>query len=262
VKLHKYIVPGILIFLFLLFLNRVFVKNRVDIFSFFPSYNICEADEKVRYYREIHKVRQEIAILSWQLIKAKEKIRNLTTFREKFSIEKIPYVITASIIIRRDSSNPRKSFVIDKGYSDGIKAGANVIYGHSLVGKVVEVGKYVSRILHIKDPAMRISIKLISKFKEKIYNYGSGICKGGKYCSLELVEKGYMKWVTPKMMVLTSGFNGEYLSNLIIGTVTLPRYRKKLKKKNFKGRTGLFWDLPVKIMDLNKMNTVLVVIKP
>lgn len=240
------------------------MKIRVNIFSFSPSYKVCEADENVKYYRELHKARQEIAVLSWKLIKAKERIKNLTTFREKFSIEKIPYVISASILIRRDSSNIRKSFVIDKGYNDGIKAGANVIYGHSLIGKVVEVGKYVSRILHIQDPAMRVCIKLISKSDEKIYNYGTGICKGGKRCSLELVEKGYSKWVTSKLTVLTSGFNGEYLPDLVVGTVTLPKYRQKPRKKeeHIENNTGLFWDLPVEILDLSKMNTVLVVIKP
>lgn len=209
---------------------------------------------------EITSLREQVALLSWRLLTVQENLESLTSFREKFALEKVPNVIPACILARRDSSLHRHSFLIDRGRKDGVTAGAAAVFGHSLVGRVKEAGEYVSRVLYVSDPLMRIGVILLSTTEGKETQYGEGICIGmGKYCELRFVEKNYQEWNAA--YVLTSGLQGDYLPGLVIGKVQFPTNQPKGQEsqENFPGEEiGLFWNLRVQPVDLDKIQTVLI----
>ena len=114
-------------------------RLKIDFFAFFAQKNQISAIQDTSINLEINSLREQIAFITWKNLLLEEQIKSLTEFREKFSLEKIQYIIPATIIIKRDSSDKRCSFVVDRGKSDGVEVGNPVISGISLVGRVFEV---------------------------------------------------------------------------------------------------------------------------
>lgn len=118
-------------------------------------------------------------------------------------------------LISRDSSDPYKSFVINKGSADGIAAHDPVITDAGLVGYVGEVGLTTSKVVTILNPDISLGA-LDNRTND------SGVISG----SLETVEKGYTKFknlshscnVAVGDYVITSG-EGIFPKGLLIGTI-------------------------------------------
>lgn len=118
-------------------------------------------------------------------------------------------------LISRDSSDPYKSFVINKGSADGIAAHDPVITDAGLVGYVGEVGLTTSKVVTILNPDISLGA-LDNRTND------SGVISG----SLETVVKGYTKFknlshscnVAVGDYVITSG-EGIFPKGLLIGTI-------------------------------------------
>jgi len=255
------------IFLILLFvgfflsLAPFFHSLRLRIFSLFfqPSTSIQEEHlclQNPAASSEIVALQHQISALSWQVLQLQEQVQNLTKFREKFSIEDMPLVIPAKILLRHDSSTLRNSFIIDRGSQHGVKPGFAVVYGYSLLGRILEVSPKTSKVLHITDPAMRIGIYVIGTVEDQTITYAEGLCIGrNSNCELRHIEKGNQKWQEGELSIVTSGFKKQFPPGLVVGTIQSP-YRKKTGAEL--EEIGVFWDLPVQIADLSKILTVLV----
>jgi rod shape-determining protein MreC len=206
---------------------------------------------------EIAALREQVAQLSWQFLILQEKIASLTTFREKFSLERIPAIIPANVIARRDSAVHRYSFVVDRGSKDGVMAGNPVVFGHSLIGRVWEVGPLTSRVVAIVDPTMRIGSIVILNINGKEVQYGEAMCIGKEdHCELRFLEKNYQEWNSA--YVITSGFEGDYPVGLVIGKVVSPNNATEPQGGRKSEKTGLFWNLQVEPVNIAQIHTVLI----
>lgn len=208
---------------------------------------------------EIQNSREEMAVLAWKLLIAQKQVEDLTQFRSKFSLEKIPYAIPASVLAKRDSTTQRHSFVVDRGFKDGVTVGSPVVSGSALVGRVWEVGSHVSRVLYLTDPLVRVGVILISHDKGKEIKNGEGLCVGmGKFCQLQLVEKNYQDWTSAE--VLTSGFDSAYPAGLYIGNVQIPKIsdNKGETDNSINEEIGMFWNLKLQPKNLDQIHTVLI----
>jgi rod shape-determining protein MreC len=75
----------------------------------------------------------------------------------------LDYETRAVTVIARESSEARRSLVIDRGSDDGIDVGQVVIgAGGSLVGRVVEVGSSIAHVVLISDPTSTVTGQLLS----------------------------------------------------------------------------------------------------
>ena len=118
-------------------------------------------------------------------------------------------------LISRDKLDPYKSFVINKGSSDGIRAYDPVITDAGLVGYVSEVGLTTSKVTTILSPDLTLGA-LDNRTDD------SGIISG----SLEVLEQGCTKFqnlarscsVAVGDYVITSG-EGVFPEGLLIGTI-------------------------------------------
>ena len=136
------------------------------------------------------------------------------------------------------------SKIINVGETDGIKKDLAVIdmYGN-LVGKVIEVGTYNSKIQLITDNNFSVSIKVgsnisIGQFRATYYKFGilEGIIK-----SLDITDGD---------TIFTSGVSEIYPSDLPVAKV-----KSKMKKKN-----KLFQDVAATILtDIDNLYYVFVI---
>ncbi|NUM34296.1 MAG: rod shape-determining protein MreC [Candidatus Brocadiae bacterium] len=245
----------------LLLVSPSFQHYRLKVFNLFASFSsntikLSQQDQQ----SEIETLRNQVAYLSLSLIQKEEQIKSLSGFREQFSADRIPSIVPASILVRRDISPNRRTLVIDKGSINSIKMGSAVFFGHSLLGRVIEVSPHTSRVMHITDPAFRVKVTLIGFSGDKIKDYGEAVCAGQNhsYCSLNLLEKNYQKWDHKEISVLVSGKPSEDLPWFTLGTVTAPDYVQDKESLD----AGNFWNLKVNIIDIDQIRTVLVLVEP
>jgi len=78
----------------------------------------------------------------------------------------LEYDTRAVTVIARESSEARRSLVIDRGSDDGLAVGQVVIgAGGSLVGRVTEVGTTIAHVVLISDPTSTVTGQLLNSAK-------------------------------------------------------------------------------------------------
>lgn len=120
----------------------------------------------------------------------------------------------ASRVIGKDFSTFRSYLILDRGRASGIEKYAPVLTPLGLVGKVLEVGRFSSKVILINDPDLSIPAVLL-RTQEQGLVCGSldGRCKL-RFLDLDSdVKEGDL--------VATSGLNMTYPQGILIGRVKL-----------------------------------------
>ncbi len=125
--------------------------------SLVPVEAIANCNRSLRNNRELKRENQQLRVSLMQLREAvaeNERLSKLLSFKEKTSLSLI-----ASKVISFDASNLRRSLIINRGNSSGIRLGDSVITSEGFVGMIVELGKSFSRIILINDLDFSMSAK-------------------------------------------------------------------------------------------------------
>ena len=167
------------------------------------------AEENRDLRRKMGQVRAERYYYE-ELFQENERLTKLLNLRRA-----IPPAIHRAVPLRVIGKSPLAGngvFLVDKGAEDGLKLNMLVLAEGTLIGKIIETGPSVSKVLLITDPDFRVGA-LIQRTRQEGMLYGSvvGECRM-KYISLELeLQKGDA--------VETAGFGGFYPKGLRIGTI-------------------------------------------
>ncbi len=115
-------------------------------------------------------------------------------------------------VIARSPSAWNRVLLIDKGEEQGIRVNTPILSESSLIGKVVEAGPAVSKVLLITDPNSRIGA-LVQRTRHQGILYGtfSGECRM-KYLSVDAD-------IVPGDVVESAGYGGFFPKAVAIGTV-------------------------------------------
>jgi len=195
-------------------LSRTFRNTGEQIGRFWNLHRNYE--ELARRVKELEQKQVEME----ELQKENTRLAKLLEFKKE-----IPGKAVASRVIGRDPAPWRKTLLIDKGWNDGIKKKMAVVNAEGLVGRVIEVAPFSSRVILLLDPLSR----------------ASGILEEGR--DLGVVEGDGSPWLrlthldresSPKVgeRVLSSGFGGVYPKGIPIGQVEMVSTEK--------GGLGLF----------------------
>jgi len=115
-------------------------------------------------------------------------------------------------VIARSPSAWNRVFLIDKGTRQGIRVNSPVLSESSLIGKIVEAGPTVSKVLLVTDPNSRIGA-LIQRTRHQGILYGTfrGECRM-KYLSMDAQ-------ILPGDAVESAGYGGFFPKGIVIGKV-------------------------------------------
>ena len=121
--------------------------------------------------------------------------------------------IFAKVLIDKNSPFLR-SVVLNKGSKNNIKLGMAVLDGEYLIGKVVEVNFFTSRVLLISDINSKIPVSISPNDVQAIM---SG--DGKQNATLQYTQGTDLKNNNKDMMVTTSGAGGLFKSGILIGKI-------------------------------------------
>jgi rod shape-determining protein MreC len=124
----------------------------------------------------------------------------------------IPYATIPAEVIGRDPTNWSNSLIIDKGAAGGIRQGKAVISMKGLTGRVLEVGRYSSRILLITDPNSKVGV-VIQR------NRQGGILVGKPDGRCKMVYIALDSDVARGDKVISAGFGSVFPKGILIGDV-------------------------------------------
>ena len=178
-----------------------------------------ESEDSLRHFWNLQQNYQEMArrveMLESQLVgveelkKENERLRELIEFKKEVPVKTIP-----ARVIGRDLASWRKTVIVDKGSSHGIKKRMAVVNAKGLVGRVIEVAPFSSRIILLVDPESRVS----TIFQE---SRDSGVTGGDGSSFLRVTHIERESAVKVGDRVISSGLGRVYPQGIPVGTVEM-----------------------------------------
>lgn len=197
---------------------------------------------------ENRKLKEEIRHLykekeNWrQILIENERLRKIIDYKKRLHQKTILAKVTGF-----DPSNLFKVITINKGSKEGLFRDMEVVTfvgdKEELVGKIIEVGKYTSKVLLLLDQNSEVGVY--------IKRIGvNAILAGNNQCyKLNYVENDVNVQIGDE--ILTSGKGGIFTKDILVGRVS------KIRKK----KLDLFYDIEVTpTLDRSKLEEVLVVV--
>lgn len=169
---------------------------------------------------ENQRLNQRIAELedeNTRLMQDKYELNNLRTLFELDSAYE-GYEKTGARVIYQDSSNWFSTFIINKGYNDGIELDMNVICGSGLVGRISMVGPNWSRVVSIIADNSNVSGTVLSSADNLIVSGDSELISEGVIRFSQLVDAEERVGNGDK--VITSDISDKYLPGILIGYIS------------------------------------------
>lgn len=102
------------------------------------------------------------------------------------------YVIHAPVIINSDASSWRRTMTLAIGSRGGVRIGMIVLTNNQLVGRVIEVGPWTSRVRLVTDPAFRAEAVATPK------TYQTGVAVEKRHVGVyegTAAGTGHLKWL-------------------------------------------------------------------
>ncbi len=115
-------------------------------------------------------------------------------------------------VVGRSPSTWNSAILVDKGSKQGLKEEMMVVSDYFLVGKTIEVGPEVSKVLLVTDPNSRVGV-LVQRTRHGgvLFGVPGGQCRI-KYLPLEAE-------ILPGDLVETAGFGGFFPKGILIGEI-------------------------------------------
>ena len=151
-------------------------------------------------YAKYVRLSAEVDRLQKQWIEQKElslennRLQELLDFKQR-----MVYPSVGAHVVGRDPSSWSSSVIIDRGKKHGIRQGMPVVSGLGVIGKVVEVGAFMSRVILLTDPNFSAGA-VVQRTRENGLVTGTlqGLCRM-KYISSDADIKAGDKIITSKL---------------------------------------------------------------
>ena len=172
-------------------------------------------------------MREEIALLEEDLLllRAKtEKMAALTAENNRLrdllgSAAKLQDNVVVAELIGVDPDPEKHEVVIDKGTSDGVFIGQPLLDAKGLMGQVVGVSRYSSRVLLISDPSHSVPVQ-VARSNLRLVAQGTGATS-----RLELMYVQSTADVRTGDLLISSGLGGRFPVGYPVGIVNKVEHR-------------------------------------
>ncbi len=219
------------------------VQNTLTFFSSLKELNLLK-QENIRLNEELKQLKE--AKFKLELLERENKeLKQMLKLKEE-----APYDVLPAQIILKDPTNLYSVITINRGSNDNIKKGLAVYAIQDgekiIVGKVIEVNFFYSKVMTVFDARSSISVK-------ELYSNYSGIARGDAPTS-NLLQVEYFPNEADIFfndIFITAGFGGIFPPGILVGKVV------DVQKQNF----SLYQKITLKpLIDFSKIQYVFVIL--
>ena len=187
-------------------LHRLVNSVRDTVASPFRIMSIRE-EENTRLKGELRRLLEEQQKYQETLLENR-RLKALLSLKEKEQ----GFVAAARVIVR-GIDQWSNTFILDKGYADGVAKDMTAITSKGLVGKIVEVSNVSSSLLLLTDFNFSVAVRLQESRREGILS-GTGLRK----CQLKYIP--HEEEVKAGSVVITSGLDSLFPQGIPVGYVS------------------------------------------
>ncbi len=176
---------------------------------------------QIRYLlNENEELKAQVDELTMENIRLQQDRYELTNLRELYDLDAQydEYDKVGARIIAKDAGNWFHSFVINKGYEDGLAIDMNVLAGSGLVGRIIDVGPNWSKVMSIIDDNSNTSGMVLST-SDNLVVRGSLVLYADGLISFEMLIDSADRVVEGDKIV-TSNVSDKYLPGILIGYIS------------------------------------------
>lgn len=161
------------------------------------------------------KLLSENAALFDQLNKYREGYYEGLRLRKLLDMkDTLPYRTIAARVVDNHYDSLFKTILVNRGSTDGLKAGCPVVAAEGVVGRIMEASWHFSRVLLMIDGTSNIDA-IVQRTRTQCILQGTGHPKKYRLKYIPHTEN-----VIPGDMLISSGMAGVFPKGLIIGTVS------------------------------------------
>lgn len=142
---------------------------------------------------------------------------------KRSELDRIPKGVVARILRAHDAHPARRSILIDRGRSDGVRVGDTVVMGATYLGRVRQVYGSTARVQLLTDPSSRLEVFVRTSKGKLVRGYARrvGSQDGHDRMEVEFVELKPGLGVIPlKSPVFTANFDERVPAHLLVGLVS------------------------------------------
>lgn len=243
-KREKFTLPGkyLLFILTILACVLMVVTFTTDIFNkplnFIVGYVIVPYQKGISSIGSYFSEKKDALVDVYDLINENEELKNrvaeleeentqlmqdkyeLNTLRELYELDNTydDYEKVGAKVIYRDTGSWFSTFIVDKGYNDGIEPNMNVLCGTGLVGRVTTVGPNWARITSIIADNSNVSATVVKSQDNIIVTGDSQTMEDGVIRFSQLLDEDGE--VAEGDKVVTSDISDKYLPGILIGYIS------------------------------------------
>lgn len=170
--------------------------------------------------KENEELKEKIDELTVENIRLQQDRYELTNLRELYEldVQYDEYDKVGARIIAKDSGNWFYSFVIDKGYNDGLAIDMNVMAGSGLVGRITDVGPNWAKVMSVIADNSNTSGMVLSTSDNLIVSGNLELYAEGVISFEKLVDSADR--VVEGDKIVTSNVSDKYLPGILIGYIS------------------------------------------
>ena len=170
--------------------------------------------------KENEELKAQVDELTMENIRLQQDRYELTNLRELYDLDAQydEYNKIGARIIAKDSGNWFHSFVINKGYNDGLEIDMNVMAGSGLVGRIVDVGPNWAKVMSIIDDNSNTSGMVLSTSDNLIVSGDLELYADGFISFEKLIDSADR--VAEGDKIVTSNVSDKYLPGILIGYIS------------------------------------------
>ncbi len=191
----------------------------VVVLSDLPSRGARGIDEVVRSRDGMH---QQIASLETELLLLKAKTARMAALtvennrlRDLFgSSVKLQDNVAVAELIGVDPNPEKQEVIIDRGTLDNVFVGQPLLDAMGLMGQVIEVSRYSSRVLLISDESHSVPVQVV-RSNLRLIAQGTGVAG-----SLDLKHVQNTADIQPGDLLISSGLGGRFPVGYPVGVVS------------------------------------------
>lgn len=204
------------------FVGRTIVpfQKGVSSASFWINDKANQLENIQKLINENKELEKQVDLLKNENILLQQEKFELISLRKLYELDQeyAEYEKVGARIIAKDPGNWFHSFLIDKGYEDGLSIDMNVIAGSGLVGRIIDVGPTWSKVESIINDNSNVSGTVLSTSDKLIVSGELLLMNEGNIKFTQLVDSNNIVTIGEK--IVTSSISDKYLSGILIGYIT------------------------------------------